>query len=190
MTGIEVSDRESIDDWIETTVLARGTAIGHDALFAIGAEELEVSEAGISLAFGVLESRSRVLGDCYPFVTNEVGVYPRTGAVSYPYSLLLLVSPGNPVRQLCYPAPESRMVVAFENLVVEAAASLIGKNGMALRFGWPSEIGRPPEFDGAVRWLADRMGINPGGGYRQPRRKDGGVDVVAWAPFPDIKLQQ
>jgi hypothetical protein len=34
-------------------------------------------------------------------------------------------------------------------------------------------------------WLAQRLGIDPGTGYRDPRRKDGGVDVVAWRSFMD-----
>jgi hypothetical protein len=29
------------------------------------------------------------------------------------------------------------------------------------------------------------MGLASGAGYRPPKRKDGGVDVVAWRPFPD-----
>jgi hypothetical protein len=36
-----------------------------------------------------------------------------------------------------------------------------------------------------VEWLAKRIGIEPGRGYRPPRRKDGGVDVVAWRRFVD-----
>ena len=51
--------------------------------------------------------------------------------------------------------------------------------------GAPSEEGRPKEFPEAVAWLALRMGVDVGHGYRPPRRKDGGVDVVAWRPFPD-----
>jgi len=79
------------------------------------------------------------------------------------------------------------MAVIFENLVAEAASRIWGDAGRALRFGWPSDIGRPPEFDLAIRWLAQKIGVEVGQGYRQPRRKDGGVDVVAWRPFPDSR---
>jgi hypothetical protein len=185
MAAIEVSGRESIADWIETTVLARGSALGHDAMFALGAEELAVGEASIGHALNVLQSRSRILSERYPFVVTSVGVYAKPNAVSYPYSDFLVLSPGSPTRQLLCPTPDSAMAAAFENLVVKAATALAGHGGEALRFGWPSEIGRPKEFDLAITWLAGKTGLRAGSGYRQPRRKDGGVDVVAWKPFPD-----
>src|SRR5690606_23364065 len=55
----------------------------------------------------------------------------------------------------------------------------------SIRFAWPSDDGRPQEFGAAIRWLAARMGVQPGDAYRPPYAKDGGVDVVAWRPFPD-----
>jgi hypothetical protein len=75
--------------------------------------------------------------------------------------------------------------IAFERLGAKAMEGLLGEPASAVRFGWPSDEGRPPEFNLAIKWLAERMGIAPGAGYRPPRRKDGGVDVVAWRPFPD-----
>jgi hypothetical protein len=66
-----------------------------------------------------------------------------------------------------------------------ALRQLLGPGSHALRFGWPSEVGRPQEFSRAVAWLAETMKIKIGSGYRPPRRKDGGVDVVAWRSFPD-----
>lgn len=187
MAIIEASDRESIADWIEVTALARGAALGHDAVLALGVEELEVSEASISHALGVLEYRSRILENRYPFVVTPVGLHLKPKAVYFPYSTLLLLSPGSAARQLLRVFPDEKIVRAFENLVVDAAKSLAGPNGEALRFGWPSDIGRPKEFDSAISWLANKMGIRAGRGYRQPRRRDGGVDVVAWNPFPDGK---
>lgn len=43
----------------------------------------------------------------------------------------------------------------------------------------------PPRFRHS--WLAQQMGVKLGGGYRQPRRQDGGVDVIAWRGFKDGK---
>ncbi|MGI8792305.1 MAG: hypothetical protein ACR2H3_03890, partial [Acidimicrobiales bacterium] len=109
----------------------------------------------------------------------------QASAESMPYSALLLLTSGGPARQLLNPAPTAEMAEVFEDLVVAASAALLGPGANAVRFGWPSKIGRPPEFYGAIEWLAGRMGIKPGSAYRPPRRKDGGVDVVAWHPFPD-----
>jgi len=61
----------------------------------------------------------------------------------------------------------------------------LGLNSNALAFGWPSKLGRPQEFHKAIEWLAAKMGVEPGSAFRSPRRKDGGVDVVAWKGFAD-----
>ncbi len=73
---------------------------------------------------------------------------------------------------------------AFEDLVAHVAGQLHGDFGKARSFAFPSPIGRPREFPAAVRWLADEMGLRVGSAYRPPLRKDGGVDVVVWRPFP------
>ncbi|WP_378095708.1 hypothetical protein [Cellulomonas sp. T2.31MG-18] len=77
------------------------------------------------------------------------------------------------------------MEVLFERIAAAALAGLWGVAGRAVRFGWPSDVGRPPEFPAAIQWLASQLGVPVGGGYRPPIRKDGGVDVVAWRAFPD-----
>ena len=73
----------------------------------------------------------------------------------------------------------------LERITTVALAELYGPGTEAIRFGWPSDVGRPPEFPDAIRWLAKQMSVPVGGSYRPPHRKDGGVDVVAWRPFPD-----
>lgn len=129
--------------------------------------------------------RAALLGDRYPFKVNEFAVRSTPDVAASSYVTAALMAPGGPVREYLSPTPDESMAVIFENLVVEAASRIWGDAGRALRFGWPSDIGRPPEFDLAIRWLAERIGVGVGHGYRQPRRKDGGVDVVAWRPFPD-----
>ena len=97
---------------------------------------------------------------------------------------MLTVATGNPLLEW-----EDKTVAeaaeAFEYLVVAAARELLGSGAQAVRFAFPSAEGRPREFPQAVLWLAGRMGVRIGSAYRPPRRKDGGVDVVAWRPFPD-----
>lgn len=187
MAELEATDREAIADWIEVTMLARGGALGFDALHGFAADELHVNEAQVGLALKVLSRRSQLLGSSYPFQVHDVAVSARPDARSCPYSLLVLLSPGSPARQLLHRQPTDEMVLVFERLVAKAMRSLFGGPAKAVRFGWPSEEGRPAEFHLAIEWLAGKMGIAPGRSYRPPRRKDGGVDVVAWRPFPDGK---
>ena len=40
-------------------------------------------------------------------------------------------------------------------------------------------------FPDAVSWLADLFNLGTGSSTPRPRRKDGGVDVIAWRPFRD-----
>ncbi|WP_250442950.1 hypothetical protein [Actinotalea sp. C106] len=184
MTGL---DREFLADWIECALLVRrGRALGFDALYGYADEVLEAGAAQVSLAVAQMTKRAQVLGEAYPFMVHgDVAVRGKANAVDYPYSGLLLLAPGGPVRHHLWASPTEEMVVAFERLTEVSVQHLWGESGRAVRFGWPSEAGRPPSFDEAVPWLAQKMGIAVGAGYRQPRRKDGGVDVVAWRPFPD-----
>ena len=73
----------------------------------------------------------------------------------------------------------------LEEITEAALAHFWGQGGSALSFGYPSKHGRPEAFDQAVVWLAGKIGLEAGRGYRPPRRKDGGVDVVAWRQFAD-----
>lgn len=187
MPELIVTGRELLADWIEVTLLARGGHLGLGTIHDIANAELGVTDAQVGLACQVLSRRAQLLGLSYPFDVNDVAVRTRPEARSLPYSLLLLLSPGSPARQLLTRQPTPEMAVVFERLVVDAVRTLLGPSSQAVRFGWPSDEGRPPEFNLAIEWLAERMGISAGRAYRPPRRKDGGVDVVAWRPFLDRK---
>jgi hypothetical protein len=101
-----------------------------------------------------------------------------------PYSYLLRISSSAEHSFSLSADQNSERVLNFESLVVFAMQNLLGSGSQALRFGFPSED-RPVEFPKAIEWLSKRMGIKSGAAYRPPRRKDGGVDVVAWRPFRD-----
>jgi hypothetical protein len=181
-----VAGREQIADWIETTLLARGTRqMGEDELNRLAAVEVGAGPAQVSFAQRVMELRSATLGDRYPFTVSSLAVRARNGAMATPYSALVLLSSGSVARQLLPTSSTSEMEVLFERIAEAGLARLWGAAGRALRFGWPSDVGRPPEFGPAIAWLANSLGVPIGAGYRPPIRKDGGVDVVAWCPFPD-----
>ena len=178
-------DSELIADWLELNTLSQDdNAIGFDKLRSLASEILDLPPQRIDVAFNILKRRSEILQDSYPFDIKSVGMVRRQNWRELPYTYLLRISSG-----IDHPFSLSLdenvdRIESFEHLVVHALQNLLGVNSKAVRFGFPSED-RPVEFPKAIEWLSDRMGIKAGQAYRPPRRKDGGVDVVAWRPFRD-----
>lgn len=188
MLDIELDTIELIADWVEISALVNPS--GHltlDRIFVLAREELGIEVARTSQAVGLLEQRSAVLGDLYPFeVRPDIAVLRRRNArLAHSYATLLFLTPKSAPRQLLSGLSLLAMGELLEDIAERALANLWGVGGSALRFGFPSRHGRPEQFDQAVDWLARRIGIETGHGYRPPRRKDGGVDIVAWRQFRD-----
>ena len=147
-------------------------------------DALEVPIERAHSAVNLISRRSRVLDANYPFTVKRVGLIRKPNPLQYPYAGLLCISPGLSGRAFTERQMQSA-IVALEETAAEALAIFLGPGGRGIRFGWPSSIGRPEQFPHAVTWLVAQMGAQLGDAYRQPRRKDGGVDVVAWRPFSD-----
>lgn len=131
-----------------------------------------------------MSRRALVAGEsAYPFVVQTVGVRRRNREAT-PYDCLLLLSDPAQAFRLSNAGLQAGAEV-FERLCQTALRGLLGPASKSVRFAWPSDEGRPPGFPEAIRWLGQRMGVPLGQAYRPPRRKDGGVDIVAWRPFPD-----
>ena len=187
LIAAQPSGNEEIADWIEYGALGHASGLLPVSEILEEAAVFGIGDIAVNLAMATLKRREKTLGKAYPFLVNDY-VVRRTGTYqSCAYSVLLLLtrSPGlTPWRV----GPVSQgSVELFENLTCEALRIMLGPVSQAINFGWPSSEGRPPEFFNAVPWLANKMGVTVGSGYRPPRRKDGGVDVVAWRPFADGK---
>lgn len=170
-----------IADWAETRALGRSTPIASHVLQELGAGH-GYTTADIGLGLNTIKRRASLLGDSYPFRTAGGGVAARPESQDFVWCALLLMSAESPLR------PNLDLAAAAEHLeriTASALANLYGPETRSVRFAWPSEDGRPPDFPDAIRWLAARMNVSIGSAYRPPYRKDGGVDVVAWRPFPD-----
>lgn len=138
----------------------------------------------LDLAVQTIFRRAQLLGGLYPLDVADTGlkVSPASGLGTY--ESLLFVTTGNPSASV----PQEHLADCaefFEHIVTHAARSLLGEGAKAVRFGYPGDQGRPPEFPQAISWLVKKMKLKGGTAYRDPARKDGGVDVVAWRPFPD-----
>jgi hypothetical protein len=178
-------DSELIADWIELNALSQSdNASGFDRLRNVTSEELEISLQRVDVALNLIKRRSEILNTDYPLDVKAVGMVRRQDWADLPYTYLLRISSGAEHPFSLSIDSNSERVLNFEKLVVIAMKNLLGSSSQAIRFGFPSED-RPVEFPKAIEWLSKRMGIKSGEAYRPPRRKDGGVDVVAWRPFKD-----
>ncbi|MET4079614.1 hypothetical protein [Janibacter sp. UYMM211] len=154
-------------------------------LFDLASSELGSSEASVSLALDVMVRRAKNLGKTYPFVVNELAVLRTNSSWAEVYACLLHLTPGSIARQTIRHSETPLMGALLEEVSEVALANFWGHGGEALAFGYPSKHGRPKEFSLAVPWVAEKIGLSVGMGYRPPRRKDGGVDVIAWRQFAD-----
>lgn len=186
MTDLEVLSTEAIADWIETSVLISSSGhFGRDRLDELAIAEIGASPMKVSMAIDTMAKRAAVLGDTYPFVVRDIAVLRRRSRHASAYATLLFLTPGSVARQTVRASETAVMGELLEEISEAALANFWGPGGSALSFGYPSKHGRPEAFDQAVVWLAGQIGLEPGRGYRPPRRKDGGVDVVAWRQFAD-----
>lgn len=170
-----------VGDWIEVTALTRGVAVGGDALHALG-RSVDYSPADVALGLTTMSRRAALLGEAYPFRVAAGGTAALPGAADSPWTAMLLMSPESPVRTAI---DLNEAAAHLERVTAEALKSLYGLGTSTVRFAWPSEDGRPAAFPDAIHWLAGKMRVPVGAAYRSPYAKDGGVDVVAWRPFPD-----
>jgi hypothetical protein len=147
------------------------------------------SEHQVALAVHTMERRSDLLGGSYPFQVAEDYLRVNKSAQEFSYTALLTMTATSPIGQLSAPSTAEFEVLAvqFEKVTEVAVRSLLGPGSRALRFGYPNDHGRPSDFQEAMVWLAEQLGVNLGTKHRPPRRKDGGVDVIGWRPFPDNK---
>ena len=177
---------EGLADWLETYLLGSATqSIGAGAARNVLTTATGTTDASAGMALNTMHRRSALLPGRYPFSVNPVGVSRVVDERTVYEALLLMSASSSPYRASA--AEFASVAVAFENIVCDAVRGLLGAGATALRFGWPSKEGRPPEFAAAVKWLSTLMGTRLGRAYRPPRRKDGGVDVVGWRRFADKK---
>jgi hypothetical protein len=183
-----MANSEEMADVVEALLLS----IGENAIGQSGVEELlaragEMSETRIDLALRTMKRRQKILGDSYPFALEDFAIRRNEDWHRLAYSSLLTMSPSGLFRRLMSIEEIRSAAIQFEGVVQLAVKDFLGPSAQSIRFGWPSESGRPSDFPGAISWLAKQMGVKLGGCYRQPRRQDGGVDVIAWRSFKDGK---
>lgn len=177
---------EEIADWLEIAILSGGQIGNTNHLLEEWASDFcGLSTLQVASGLKVIERRAQILGDLYPFQVNELAVIQDKSMVNSPYNYLLLASRPSYNFKWQTISPTNEESEIFEVFVSKCLENYLGKDSVAIPFGWPSKYGRPMEFHLAINWLSEKLGLKPSTSFRPPRRKDGGVDVVAWKPFKD-----
>lgn len=186
ISDVAPTSADDIADCLESLILcAPSRAVGLGQLQEFADAYLQVGDASLTFAVSRMKNRKQNLGQSYPFNFDVGSVIRQDDPLVYAYTQFLLMS-GTALVQLdsgdsALSGPEQW----FEELTLQSICSWLGSGSEGVRFGWPSDAGRPPEFPEAIRWLSNRMKVELGTAYRPPIRKDGGVDVVVWRPFGD-----
>ena len=183
---MSIGSAEDLADCLESYILSSSaSAVGIGTLQRFAEERLNVGDADIAFAISRLRMRSQILGELYPLSFDLASIVRTVGWERFPYTAMLVMSGTSLATSTDEERSSGHPERWFEEIVLETLCKWFGPESIGLRFGWPSDNGRPAEFSEAIRWLSQKMNVELGTSYRPPIRKDGGVDVVVWRPFGD-----
>lgn len=192
MASITAPTSESssdLADWLEVSAVIEGVSrlsrsrVRRMFREALGLDGSELDEV-VDLTFSEMDRRVDTIGEGYPFQRDHSGFRVLRELTAGPYVFMLLVSSSPAFRE----AKEQHVVAQiFEDVIVEAIARYLGSAACCLRFGTPASGDRPTGWDDALHWLGRRLKVARGPSRQNPRKQDGGVDVVGWIPFPDSR---
>ena len=181
------TDASNLADWAEAVMFVEErhlwskSSLRHRlraALFVDG-EDLDFH---VDLLLSEVELRHNAAEATYPFSWSDVGISRSRDLDEAPYEFLLWLATSPVYRKQ---DRFEEIDELFDNLVKQALIGYLGTNSKGIRFASPASEPRPSGFPDAVKWLANILTLRAGASTPRPRRKDGGVDVVAWRPFRD-----
>lgn len=171
-------------DWLELQLLQ-----GESWRVTEANSRSHLESQGLHEAFGpsvpgaviTMHRRAKTLGARYPLELAVGGLRRRVlTSEAEPYLALLVISEVDFDES---PSALPQAATLFERFCELALPDVGG--GHAIHFGWPNRSGRPERFSDAIRWLAGRLNLHTASGYREPRRRDGGADLVSWRSLED-----
>lgn len=179
----EITDHIVLSDWLELLALLAddGNASHGDLQQALNRLGTDNADSICTASMRELHRRVEAAGKNYPFTFTGTLLKTKGDWRQYnPYIFCLLLSycddKKKRVRNL-------RHEIMFEHLSCLAAKHYLG--GEVLRFGSPRDT-LPRGFVQALTQVCGTVGEwNCAGGGRSMYAKDGGLDLVAWKPFPD-----
>ena len=142
-------------------------------------------DEALGYLFAEVKRRGALAANTYPFTVDDTGLRKKDDVDASLYELLLFLG----LEQSAFRSDKKwvRATSLLEGVAKHALLSYWGPRTSCLRFGWPSEDGRPKSFPDAIGWLAGRLGLSEGKANPHPKQKDGGLDVIAWSAFDDTK---
>lgn len=185
MLDLHSSSIDVITDWLEVTALAiNPVPLSRNRAVQLGETIANLTEHQVEQGFHRMGTRGHQIGEFYPFKVTHEYVLADANKLSSAYATMLAVTPGSALRSVqAWKMDYSAKI--FELAAEHCLSKFYGAGTNAVNFGHPSSVGRPAEFGQAVQWIAEKMGVKLGSGYRDPRRKDGGVDIFVWKAFAD-----
>lgn len=198
---------DDLVDWLELTALFNEFGVARvDALLGAIAELGESAEDNIAerdrqreqlieQLENEVELRRKSLGDTYPFELNASGdELIRSGAwqeQQYSFYLVCLITSHVSGSAILRTPPIDELLMRLRNRIFQIVATLglAGlSSGPAFSVGWPRRTGETiiQLLERAVTAGGGFAVRNPPGAYISPQEKDGGVDVIAWTPAPQL----
>ena len=177
---------DDIADLIECIVFAHSdNALGVHQIRKIIDSSSDLGDTAFNWGLTRMNRRQGLLKSNYPLEISNSAVRKKADWQLSTYLLLLGLSGNSALTDSKHGRPIPRAEIVFEKVSEIAISNWLGKESSSIRFGWPSEVGRPAEFPEAIKWLSEKIGVNLGTAYLPPIRKDGGVDIVVWRHFID-----
>ena len=145
-------------------------------------------EAIVDAAFELLAEREEIVGAAYPFSVDGSLLTAEDGALASPYAFLAALTHFGPLFDGTLEGSS-----LFERLSAAALVEYLGgaANVRSFNFGFP----RPEtlrSFRRAIDDLCEKMGEGGrhAGRMKASDMKDAGLDLAAWVPFGDGRLNQ
>lgn len=182
----DITDVVLLTDWIELLIFITNKSLTKAQLKELltAAGDISSSDADIAIAFvsKEIKRRFRYIGSTYPFAVDRLKIIFIPGIDCAFYKYFLLISISKPFRDQ---RRQNEVNITFDDVTRRAAEIYLGPGSKSVRFGWPVSGGRPTRFSEALPWLCAQMGLTVGSGDMRNANNDGGLDVIAWKPFPD-----
>jgi hypothetical protein len=182
---IEPTDTKSIyniADWIELKVIYANRSFSKSRIFSLlrGYDD-NIKEETIDSAMNELIRRSELYGNGSPFIVERKSIIPKVRWSEKPELTMCLIFS---IRGVVKKKGEDDGTKLFERLSREAVKSYLG--GEAEVIGAPNKKRLKDQID----TLAMKMCEEKGHRCPPPKKKDRGVDIIAWKPHGDMRPNQ